>query len=257
MAWNYAYTAGPKGGSLTALSNFCTAIRLLSEGGSGKRGGNVAVQYLHGEHAVQHKFANPRLLPLEVVLRYTSSAGTITHADGAEGHVFENLSEVKRLLRGQRSQATLARTAPDMGAVQIDVECGEPTPTQNRFTYLFPLVAARPFWRSTTLNSTGTSPLAVGGDEAVDDAEIVFAGGGSNPVFTHTASGATVGIIGTVPAGGVRVFTETGQVIRVTGGTDYSEFLAAPAKAYILELDPGVSNAFTGTATVEWRDKWN
>lgn len=258
MGWNYAYQAGPKGGTLTALSNFCLNVRLLTEGGSGKRGGNVAVQYLHGEHAVPHKFASPRLLPLEVVLRYTNSAGAITHADGAEGHVFENLSEVKRLLRGQRSQATLARTAPDMGAVQIDVECGEPTPTQNRFTYLFPLVAARPFWRSTTLNSVSTSPLAVGGDEAVDDAEIVFSAAAVNPVFTHTASGATITYTGTVPAGGVRVYTETGQAKNETGGADVSELLSYN-KPYILELDPGVSNAYTissGTVTVSWRDKW-
>ena len=258
MAWAYAYTAGPKGGSLLPLLNFCSSVRLLTEGGSGKRGGDVAVQYLHGEHAVAHKFAMPRLLPLEVVLRFTSSTGTITHADGADGHVFENLSEVKRLLRGQAGLATLARTAPDMGAVQIDVECGEPTPTQARFCYLFPLVAARPFWRSTTLNSISASPLAVGGDAPVDDAEVVFSAAAVSPVFTHTPSGATITYTGTVPAGGVRVFTETGQAINVTGGADCSD-LVSFNKPYILELDPGVSNAYTigsGTATVEWRDKW-
>lgn len=257
--WNYAYTAGPKGGTLIPLSNFATMVRLLTEGGPGKRGADVAVQFLHGEHAIPHKFANPRLLPLEVAMRYTNAAGAITHADGAPGHVHENLSEIKRLLRGQRGLATLARTAPDMGAVQIDVECGEPTPTQNRFCYLFPLKAARSFWRSTTLNSTSSSPLTVGGDAPVDDAELVFSAGATDPVFTHTPSGATIGIEGVVPAGGVRVFTETLQAVRVTGGTDYSEFLAEPAKGYGLELDPGVTNAFTvssGSVTVEWRDKW-
>lgn len=255
MVWDYAYQAGPKGGSLTALSNFCRSIRVLEEGGSDKRGADVAVQYLHGEHAVAHKFLTPRLIPLEVGLRRTSAAGTITHADGAAGHAFENLSEVKRLLRGQRGLATLQRTAPDMGPVQIDVHCGKPTPTQDRFTYLFPLVAPRPFWRSTSLSSTGTSPLAVGGDAPVDDAEIVFASG-TDPIFTHTPSGATIQYVGSVPGGGVRVFTETGQAIRVTGGADESEFMAYN-KPYILELDPGVDNAFTGSATVEWYTKWN
>src|SRR3989304_1271825 len=132
MAWSYAYTAGPKGGTLVALSDFCISVRLLTEGGPGKRGADVSVQYLHGDHAVPPKFATPRLLPLEGVLRYTSSAGTITHADGAEGHVFENLSECKRLLRGQRGLATLARTAPDMGAAHIALQCGGPVPTQVR-----------------------------------------------------------------------------------------------------------------------------
>lgn len=256
MPWTvYDYQAGPKGGSLTPLLNFCTMVRVLSEGGSGKRGGNVGVQYLHGEHAVAHKFLTPRIIPLEVALRYTSAAGTITHADGAPGHVFENLSEVKRLLRGHRSQATLQRTAPDMGTVQIDVECMEPTPTQNRFVYLFPLVAARPFWRSTTVQSTAASPIAVGGDAPVDDAELVFAGGAGSPTFTHTASGATIGYVGTVPGGGVRVYTETGQAVRVSGGADESAFITFN-KPYVLELDPGVSNAFTGSGTISWQDKW-
>lgn len=261
MPWSvYDYQAGPKGGSLTPLLNFCAAVRVVDESGSGKAGEDVNVQFLHGDHPVAHKFAEPRLIMLEAVLRYTSSAGTITHTDGAQGHVFENLAEMKRLLRGQRSLATLQRIAPHYGTTQIDVHSGAPTPSQNRFVFLFPLVAPRPFWRSTTLNSVSSSPLTVGGDAPVDDAEIVFSAGGTSPVFTHTASGATIGIVGTVPAGGVRVYTETMQATRVTGGTDYSEFVASPAKTFGLELDPGVSNAYTissGTVTVEWRNKWN
>src|SRR5688500_13824048 len=103
MVWTaYTYKAGPFGGTLLTLTDYCTSVRVIDEGGVGKRGGDVAVQYLHGEHAIGHKFATPRLIALEVVLRFTSSAGTITHTDGAPGHVFENLSEVKRLFRGQR-----------------------------------------------------------------------------------------------------------------------------------------------------------
>lgn len=259
MPWAYNYQAGPKGGSLTALLNFATSVRVIHEGGAGKRGNNVAVQFLEGEHPVQHKFHGSRLILLEVVLKYRSAAGTITHADGEEGHVFENLSEVKRLLRGQHSQATLQRTAPDMGTVQIDVECADPAPSQNFFTYLFPLVAARSFWRSTTVQSSSSSPLAIGGDAPVDDAEVVFSAGASNPLFTHTPTGATIQYIGTVPAGGVRVYAETGQAARVSGGADESANLAGFGKAHVLSLFGGVSNAFTvsaGTATVSWRDAW-
>jgi hypothetical protein len=259
MAWDYAWEAGPKDGTLVALSDFCTSVRLLSEGGSAKRGRDVNVQYLHGDHAIAHKFLTPRILPLEVVLRFTNSSGAITHGDGAEGHVFENLSEVKRLLRGQAGLATLQRDAPDMGEVQIDVECGEPTPTQVRFSYLFPLLAARPFWRSTSQSTDSSSPIAVGGDAPVDDAAIVFSAGASSPVFTHTATGATITYTGTVPSGGVRVFTETGQASRVSGGADESANVSFN-KTYILELHPGVNNAYTissGTVTVEWYDKWN
>lgn len=259
MVWSvYTYKAGPLGGTLLPLSDYCSSVRLLDEGGVSKRGGDVTVQYLHGNHAVGHKFANPRLLALEVVLRYTAAGGTVTHTDLEPGHVFENLSEVKRLLRGQRSLATLERIAPDQGTVQIDVECGEPTPTQNRFTYLFPLIAARPFWRSTTAQTDSTSPIAVGGDFPVDDATVTFSAGASSPVFTHTASGATITYTGTVPAGGVTVNTLTGQAFNVTGGADCSN-LVSFNKPYILELDPGVNNAYTissGTVTVGWADKW-
>lgn len=263
MVWTgYVYKAGPLGGTLLTLTDYCSSVRIIDEGGPDIRGGDVTVQYLHGEHAVPHKFAAAGLIELEVVLRYTSAAGTITHADGAEGHVFENLSEVKRLLRGQGGLATLERVAPDQGTVQIDVGYRKPTPTQNRFTYLFPLVVARPFWRSTTVQTDSSSPIAVGGDAPVDDAEIDFSAAASSPVFTHTSSPETVKptitYTGTVPAGGVRVFTLTGQAINITGGADCSN-LVSFNKPYYLELNAGVSNTYTissGTVTVRWQDKW-
>ena len=262
MAWAYTYKAGPYGGTLVALSTYCMSARIVGESGVGKRGGDVTVQYLHGAHPVAHKFAQPRLIPLEVVLRYTNSSGAVSHADGAAGHAFENLSEVKRLLRGQAGLATLERIAPDQGTVRIDVECGEPTPTQNHFTFLFPLIAARPAWYSTTTQTDSSSPIAVGGDFPVDDATVTFSAAAVSPVFTHTSSSATVKptitYTGTVPAGGVIVNTLTGQASNVTGGADCSN-LVSYNKPYILELDPGASNTYTissGTVTVAWTDKW-
>lgn len=263
MAWAYTYKAGPFGGTLLPLLDYCKAVRLVDESGPGKRGGNVTVQYLHGEHAVGHKFANPRLLPLEVVLRFTAAGGTITHADGAEGHVFENLSEVKRLLWGQDGLAVLERIAPHWGTVRINVERGEPTPTQNRFTYLFPLIAARPFWYSTTTQTDSTSPIAVGGNAPVDDFTVTFSAAASSPVFTLTSAATTVKptitYTGTVPAGGVIVYTETGQAANVTGGADCSN-LVSFNKPYYMTLQPNTSNTFTvssGTATVGWANKWD
>jgi len=263
MAWDFTYKAGPYGGTLTALSTYCLSVRIVGESGVGKRGRDVTVQYLHGEHAVAHKFATPRLIPLEVVLRYTNGSGAVSHADGAAGHAFENLSEVKRLLFGQASLATLERIAPHQGTVRIDVEAGEPTPTQNHFTFLFPLIAARPFWYSTTTQTDSTSPIAVGGNAPVDDATVTFSAGAVSPVFTHTSSSATVKptitYTGTVPAGGVIVNTLTGQASNVTGGADCSN-LVSFNKTYYLQLEGGASNTYTistGTVTVAWADKWS
>jgi hypothetical protein len=262
MPWTaYNYQAGPKGGALTPLSNLCTFVRVVDEGSAGKRGSNVPIQYFHGAREVPHKFTTEHLFGLECGMRYTDSAGTITHTDGAPGHVFDNLETLKRLLYGGRVMTTLQREAPDYGTVQIDVEVAAPvTVSQNRFVFLFPLLAPDPFWHSTTLNSQSPSPsISVGGNAPVDDAEIVFPAAAASPLLTHTASGATIQISGTVPSGGVRVYARTGHAARVSGGGDYSEFLVLN-KNYVLELDPGATNSFTysggGSATIEWRNKW-
>jgi hypothetical protein len=259
--WDWAWQAGPFGVTLTELDDYCFDVRLLGEPSSGKRGDDIAVQYSHGLRAVVHKFANPRTLSLECVIRLTNSAGAITHSDGELGHFYENLAELKRLFMGQRGLATLQRTAPDWGAVAIDVELAEVVHDYdpNPYLVLFLLKVARPFWRSTSQSTDSSSPVAVGGDAPVDDATIVFSAGASSPVFTHTASGATITYTGTVPAGGVRVFTATGQASRVSGGADESANVSYN-KTYILELDPGTDNAYTissGTVTVEWYNKWN
>lgn len=258
--WDWVWKAGPFGTTLVALSDYCFDVRLLGEPGSGKRGDDLAIQYLHGLRAVAHKFANERTLELECVLRLTNSAGAITHADGELGHFYDNLAELKRLFVGQRGLATLQRDAPDWGEVQIDVELAgvDHNYDPNPYLVVLQLKAARPMWRSTTLSSDSTSPLAVGGDFPVDDAEIVFSAAASSPTFTHSDSGATIQYVGTVPAGGVRVYTLTGQAARVSGGADESANMVYN-KPYILELDPGINNAYTissGTVTVEWRDKW-
>jgi hypothetical protein len=260
MVWTaYNYQAGPSG-SLTALSTLCTAVRVLDEGSAGKRGVNVPIQYFHGAREVPHKFTTEHLIGLECHVRYSTSTGTITHADGAAGHVYENLETLKRLLYGGRAMTVLQREAPDYGTVQINVEVGPPvTISQARHIFLFPLVCPDPFWASTTLNTVNPEPsITVGGSAPVQDATVTFPAGDTNAILTHTDSGATIQILGAVPAGGVVVSAATGHAARVTGGTDWSEFLVVN-KPYVLELDPGQSNPFTysgGAATISWRNKW-
>lgn len=260
MVWTaYNYQAGPSG-SLTTLSTYCTAVRIVDEGPPGFRGGPVPIQYLEGAREVPHLFSEPRLIGLECVLSYRSAAGTITHADGAAGHAYENLANLNRLLFGDRSMVVLQREAPHQGTVQIDVKVGAPvTASQARHVFVYPLLAPNPFWRSTALNSVSPTPsIAVGGSAPVHDAEITFAAGASSPTLTHTNSGTTIQVTGTIPSGGVLVKTLTGFAERVTGGTDYSEFLVN-SRPYMLQLEAGATNSFTlssGTATIAWRNKW-
>lgn len=258
--WDYSYQAGPKGGALTALSTYCSRVRIVDEGMGGKRGDNIAIPYLHGARAVGHKFASESTLNLEVVLRYTNGSGAITHTDGAAGHAFENLSEVKRLLGGQRSLATLQRTAPDHGTVQIDVEALSPVrASSTHFIFLFPLNCPSPFWRSSAQNSQNpSSPITPAGDGPVDDMWVEFSGG-SNASLTHSASGAQLSLTGATPGGGIRLLVGEGRAVYISGGADATDLVTAN-RSYWMEMDPGVSNSFTvgggTTATVKWYDKW-
>lgn len=260
MVWTaYNYQAGPSG-SLTPLLNYCTFVRIVDEGSPGFRGGPVPIQYLEGEREVPHLFSESRLIGLECGLRHTNSSGLVTHADGGAGHAFENKNNLDRLLFGDRLMVVLQREAPHAGTVQIDVKVGAPvTTSQNNHTFLYPLLAPVPFWRSTTLNSVSPTPsISVGGSAPVHDAEVTFAAGASSPILTHTNSGTTIQVTGTIPSGGVLVKTATGFAERVTGGTDYSEFLVN-SKPYMLQLEAGATNSFTlssGTATIAWQNKW-
>lgn len=243
MAHDWDWKAGPRGGTLTDLDTVSRFVRVLDEGSPGSHGSNVPAQYLHGAREVAHLFSQENLIPLEIGVQSKTQ-----------------LTDVKKLLYGSKLMTTLQKTDPDWGTVQIDGKMFQPVAsTQDRFTFLFPFLAADPFWRSTTLNgpSSPTPSIAVGGNAPVDDAEIVFATG-TDPILTHTDSGATIQIEGAVPAGGVRVYARTGWAERVTGGTDYGEFLVL-GEPYVLELDPDQTNAFTlstGTATISWRNKF-
>lgn len=264
MPWTaYDYRAGPKGATLTQLSTLCKSVRVVDESSAGNKGGNVPVQYMHGAREIAHLFTDQNLIPLECVLRFTNSAGVITHADGANGHAYDNMEALKAVLYGDMRMVTVQREVPDWGQVQIDGKVFAPVASsQNRFTFLFPILCADPFWRSTTLQSVNPSPsVTVGGSAPVHDAEIVFPAAAVNPLLTHTQSDGTAGTIqvtGTIPAGGVRVYTKDGFAQRITGGTDYGEFLVQ-SEGYVLELHQGV-NSFSysggGTATIEWRNKW-
>lgn len=265
MVWTAPdWRAGPRGGTLTQLSTLCTSVRVLDESSAGNKGGNVPVQYLHGAREVAHLFADQNVIPLECVLRYTNSSGTITHADGAAGHAYENLKSLKAILYGDKRMVTIQREVPDWGQVQIDGKIFAPVASsQSLFTFLFFILCPDPFWRSTALQSLNPAPsITVVGSAPVHDAEIVFPAAAVNPLLTHTeADGgtATIQVTGTIPAGGVRIYTKDGFAQRITGGTDYGEFLAPPSKAYFLELHQGV-NSFSysggGTALIEWRTKW-
>jgi len=258
-AWSYVYKAGPAGGTLETLTDYCTAVRVVAEWSTGKRGTNPVVQYRHGEYPSPRKYVRPASFLLETHLRYTSKTGTVTHGDGAAGHVYENLGHLKRIFGGvQGTMTRLQRTAPDQGTVYLDVELlGDAIPSQSRHIFTWPLTAPHPFWiGAADTGNTGTT-LTVAGDAPIGDAMITLTGGTDGGIV-HTASGASITISGAMPAGGVIVDVGAGTCVKVTGGADWSQYLVVN-KRWWFELDAGanaVTNVGGTTHSVDWYTQW-
>lgn len=257
MGWNYDYRAGPEGGTLVVLSDIAENIRIIGDGvGPGYEGDDADVQYLHGERVNPEKYVAAGIVTVELTIRDTTSTGTITHADGAPGHRYENFTIAKKAFHPARKRMTLQRIAPHQGTVRINGQVmGGETIGDLEWRLLFPIVVADPpFWESTTLNS-GINPvptLAVGGNAIVDDILITFSGGSTQ--LTHTGSGRMVGLDG-APSGGV-LNTRTGIV--ANGGTPLNEWLVA-SHANLMEMDGGETNSFSvagGSVTIAYRNKW-
>ncbi len=262
-SWQWDYRAGPVGGAQGFFVDYALSTRIVAEFATGRRGKNPVVEYRHGEYPTPRKYVRAANLVLETVLRYTNSTGTVTHTDGAAGHVMENLGHLKRLLGGnQNTLVRLQRDAPDQGIVYIDVELlGEATPSQNRFTFTWPLHAPHPFWIGAADTANATPTWTVDGDAPIGDAVIKFTGTVTDARVTHSASGAYIEIAGALPAGGVEVDIGEGTCTKITGGADYSNYLVVNSPWW-MELDPGINTVAvtqasgTPTVTADWYTQW-
>ena len=255
--WDPLYKAGPPGGTLISLSDYATGVRIESEWSVGYRGSDPIGQYVHGEDSSPRKFYPASNFTIECVLRDTNPAGAITHGDGVDGHRIENFQALKQLFGGaQGSLVRIERTFPDTGTTYLDVwQVDTVKPTQNRVTYSWPLRAPKPFWVGAADTGNSGTTLTPAGDAPIDDMVIDFASG-TDPRITHDDTGDYVEISGAVPGGGVRVDVGAGTCIKITGGTDYSNFLRVNTPWWF-QLDAG-ANAVTPSAgiTSDWFTKW-
>lgn len=252
MSWTdaqYDFRAAWDGDTLEPLLDYCERVRMLAEVGGGKKGGNVDPSYYHGTRPIPHKFSAGLVMELELTLRYTDSAGAITHVDGAAGHVYENASNIKRIFYGSTGLVRLQRTRPHEGTQSILVENLTPeSHGQELWQYVFSLYANKPFWEGAEVSPSGAA-IAIGGNAPVDDAIVTI----GNGTLTHTETGDT---IQNTSGASADIDTSTGQATATVGGADVSDQITFSAP-YYLELIGGQTNNFTGlTPTITYKPKW-
>lgn len=248
MAWSYAWTVNG-----TNLSNYCSAVVLEDEGGGGRDGINLRIPNKDGERSDTEQTFAGKTLPLRTILRYTGSAGTVTHSDGAAGHVYENLVNLKKLFAA--GLVTLGRTAPHIGAQTARCKLlTEPIVGEYRHIYIWPLRMRDGSWRSGSASTaTGNPPtITVGGDRRVDDPVVTFSGAGS---VTITDADGVVSVL-TALAGSFPLVVDCGTQ-RVTQGGSPAPGRITATQPWWLRMDVGSVNiATTVSVTVDWYNRW-
>lgn len=249
--WNYAYKLNN-----LVLSTVATSVRVEVEGGGSFPDTGVRIPGRDGVHVDTETAYGPLILTLRTLLRYTSSTGTITHSDGAAGHVYENFSKIKKELA---KPAVLSRTAPHVGAVEArNVRLiTDPVPSDIRIAFLWSLLVPEGTWRdSAESTATGTPPsVTTKGDRAIPDPVLIFSAAGE---FEYTAGDGTEY---TVTASSGPTYPVT---IDVGAGTVVDDN-AADARSAVefshpswMRLDPGSALSLTSTVetTLKWRNRW-
>lgn len=236
MAHDFAWKANG-----SALSDHTDFVRVLNEGGGGKRVGNVVVPYRHGEWSNPDKWWDGADLLLEVGLKRDDS--------------YEHLSAVQYMLGGSQL-VSLQRVTPHAGTVIAEVEMqGPPNPTQNRFVYVFPLRVPSGFWRDASASTaSGTAPsITTTGDRPIDDMIVTFSAPGTVTLADTVYGTATVGWAG---SSGTAILDCGARTIR-QGSTKEDANLVV-SEPWWLRFRPQATVNLTATSSVHvrWWNKW-
>jgi hypothetical protein len=225
----------------SALSDHANFVRVLNEGGSGKRGSNPLIPYRHGEWSDGDKWFDSVDLLLEVGVKDSDS--------------YLHLSALQKMLGKPNKLVTLGRVTPNAGTVEALVEMlGNPNPTQNRFVYTFPLRVPSGSWRSASVSSqSGTAPsVTTLGDRPIDDMIVTFSAPGT---ATHTDENGVTSVIGWQGTGTAVVDCGARTIKKAGAHQDANLYISQP---WWWRFTPGAAQTISATAsiTVQWRDKW-
>jgi len=153
------------------------------------RGGPVTIPGQHGGLTHTKLFYNPKPFSMGIVLLGASSAGAVTHTEGAHAHLRENMDIIMGLLRNNAGPITVTRTDPDYpGAGTVDHEAvcrvldvvpfGGYKGGISRFLAVT-FMMDKPFFRILPvrdINAQTTGNIVTNGNAPIDDMIISFNG---------------------------------------------------------------------------------
>lgn len=248
----YDYDIQLDGTRVDSILGTGSRARFLNWTAGARRGADTVDPFRHGDIWVPNKPFTSADRMLEVHLPAST--------DDAAAQALTSL----QAYLGRPDRPVLSYTDPDHGDIQALVElvASEPVPTQNRFTYLFPLRNASGFWEDVTLSQAASAnppSVTTGGDRPIDDMVLTFAGVGFLELTDENGKVYRVEIES--GAGGT-----TPYVVDCAAGTaqdsagtpaDIDEYLNAPQEKW-MEFSPGAAQSFTSNVSVavDWRNKY-
>lgn len=254
MVFDENFRAGPPT-ALETLTDFMEFPRVTVERSADQRDIHFVLPHQPGVDEDVAEFADISKVEITGRVRHTDAAGAVTHAEGAEGHVAENASTLRRLFTTVREPHILRRDTAHPDTVDLKFRHDLITIERDQKVRIV-LRGVWPYWRSTTLKSqaltAGTTVVPVLGDSPIADAIFHMNGPGTvtydrfNESFELlTGSGATT------------VNCRTRTIIVTAGGADNSEFFV-PDHPWWMILEPSDTIEITSTVagTVEWRDSY-
>lgn len=244
--WEYNVTANG-----VPLLDFCDRVIVVTEAMGGKDDTDIKVPGMEGELFIPGKLWESGDLILSTWLKYADEDDDIVHADGSAGHVYENFSELKRILRGGSGQVLLQRTAPHIGEMEILVESIDPPSMGDaHFHYLWTMKANKPFWRATAEVSVAAGSHTPIGDGVIDDMIVTFGGDGKVQIGTEY-----VQVLGSSGAG---IEVDVGARTIKQAGVNVDKWLRVGSEKWLrLRGGEAATLTFTGSVTgFDYFPKW-
>ena len=231
------------------LTTFCDRVVVVTEAMGGKEDSDIKIPGIEGVLHIPNKLWDSGNVILSTWLRYSDASGLITHVDGSAGHVYDNFSSLKGLIRAGAGQIDLKRVIPDVGEVHLAAESIDaPQIGDAHFHYLWVLKAAKPFWRAAASSAITGGAFVPVGDGVIDDMIITFSGDGFADI-----DGERVSIVGSSGGG---IVVDCGARTVLQGGTPRDSWFRPRSERW-LRLRGGISSTVTlSGCTGSYFPKW-